>query len=309
VRILQSAGLVHDPERSWADHVRELAERVRGGSRLDVLERELIPRAMKRVLDAPAVADLRSRLAAVRGEHGGGLPPARRTAETIDDDARREHELLDALQQRRSALRAEVDAACHRHAEEAPAKRTECAALEAALRRARDFKAAVELAASEIQAVAEATHRRWADFLNRRVAELLATFGTRVEQLRFGDDLDFSLRAWNGQPMTRGRAVLQLSAGARDQLHLAVRLAIAEYLSRPGVGLPLLLDDPFATSDDARARAGMRLLIEHVATRHPIVLVTCHRARHERLQSLDPELWRDGVHWVDVAVAERSPQA
>ena len=130
--------------------------------------------------------------------------------------------------------------------------------------------------------------------------------GTRVVELRFGEDLDFSVRFWNGQPVARGKAVTQLSAGARDQLHFAVRLAIAEYLSRGPLPLPFLIDDAFSTSDDERARAGMKLLIEHFSRRHQVLMVTCHRQRYEALAALDPELYRDRVQWLELRPADVS---
>jgi uncharacterized protein YhaN len=125
--------------------------------------------------------------------------------------------------------------------------------------------------------------------------------GTKVTEMRFGEDLDFSVRTWNGEALTpRGKAVLQLSSGARDQLHLAVRLAISEYLSRGRVAMPLLMDDPFATSDDERARAGMRLLVEHFAPLHQIVVLTCHRTRFEALAAADPEMYRERVQVLEL---------
>jgi chromosome segregation protein len=176
--------------------------------------------------------------------------------------------------------------------------------LETALERARRFHRAVELARDTIQSVAVETHRRWADHLNLRVAEILRTVGTRVEDLRFGEDLDFSVKFWNGQQVARGKAVVQLSAGARDQLHFAVRLAVSEYLSRGQEPVPLLIDDAFASSDDARARAGMKLLLEHFATRHQIIMVTCHRRRYEALAALDPELYSGRVQWLEARTAD-----
>ena len=155
-----------------------------------------------------------------------------------------------------------------------------------------------------------ATHRRWADFLNHRVAQLLEWVGTRVEQVRFGDDLDFSIKLFNGQQLARGRADLHLSQGARDQLYLAVRLAVSEYLSRGRGPLPLLLDDVFSSSDDDRTREGMRLLIEHFSREHQIILLTCHRRRHQGLAELDPELYRERVQWRDLrhpAVTSEQP--
>ena len=64
--------------------------------------------------------------------------------------------------------------------------------------------------------------------------------------------------------------------------------------------MPLLLDDVFATSDDERARAGMRTLIERVEG-HQIVLTTCHRQRYERLKELDPELYARRVQFLDLS--------
>jgi DNA repair exonuclease SbcCD ATPase subunit len=135
--------------------------------------------------------------------------------------------------------------------------------------------------------------------LNQRVAEILDSVGTRVDDLRFGEDLDFSVKFSDGQQVARGKAVLQLSAGARDQLHLAVRLAVSEYLSRGQEPAPLLIDDAFASSDDERARAGMKLLLEHFAPRHQIILVTCHRKRHEAFAALDPDLYASRVQWLE----------
>ena len=91
-----------------------------------------------------------------------------------------------------------------------------------------------------------------------------------------------------------------MSDGARDQMYLAVRLAISEYLSRGREPLPLLLDDVFATSDDDRLRRGMRALVEGFGAGHQVVLVTCHRGRHEDLKRLEPEMFRERVQWVEL---------
>src|SRR5262249_41746089 len=163
---------------------------------------------------------------------------------------------------------------------------------------ARRFKEAVELAIATIREVAAETHQRWADFLNRRVAELLQVVGATIDQIRFGDDLDFSVRLVGGPTLARGKADQQLSTGARDQLYLAVRLAVSEFLSRGQTPLPLLLDDVFVSSDDERARSGMRLLIEPSTTRQA-VLLTCHRRRFEALAEIDRDLYGGRVQWLD----------
>src|SRR5439155_6994551 len=94
------------------------------------------------------------------------------------------------------------------------------------------------------------------------------------------------------------KAVRQLSSGARDKLQLAVRLAIIEYLSRDEP-LPILIDDCFSTSDDGRARAGMKLLIEQFLPQHQVLVATCHRRRFESLAGADHDLYARHVEWID----------
>jgi hypothetical protein len=328
VRTLQAAGLSYDPARPWADHAKELAARVQAHGRYQLLTGELIPQAEQRVLPVEKAAELENQLGLIEAERPSGIvdrsaegapgaspegthaTPNRATpAHTqleIEAENRRLRETLDGLQKRRTELRLEVEGVWRRYHQEHPEKTAQRLRIEQALLRARRFKAAVELARDTIQSVAIETHRRWADFLNHRVTQLLAAFGTRVEQLRFGDDLDFSVKMEGGQQAARGRADLQLSAGAKDQLYLAVRLGISEYLSRGQSPLPLLLDDPFATSDDERARAGMKLLIEHFAPLHQIIVLTCHRKRFESMAQADLLLYKERVQWLDLGMATKA---
>ena len=307
LRLLQSAGLTYDPDRSWEDHAKELAERVAGRVRLETLQNDLLPRARARLLDEAAVANLRGQLASIEASLGGAeAPRSARTALEIEAETRRLRESIDTLQRRRQDLRVQVEEGWRRFHSEHPDKVAQKERIEIALLRARRFKHAAELARDTIQKVAAETHRRWADYLNHRVGELLDHFGTGIEQLRFGDDLDFSVKVAPGQQLARGKADLQLSAGARDQLYLAVRLAVSEFLSRGQSVLPFLLDDVFVTSDDGRTRAGMRLLTDTFAKEHQVVLLTCHRQRFEALAAQEPELYRERVQWLDLNAIARS---
>ncbi len=310
VRVLQSAGLTHDPGRPWAEHVTELADRLKGKVRHSLLIGELIPQAERSLRRSHETASLREQLTRIEAERpaGAAAPSATpRGALEIDNEARLLREKLESVQKWRGDLRVAVEEVWRKYHAEHPEKLAQRERVEAALERVRRFKQAVDLARETIQKVAVDTHRRWAEHLNQRVGELLSGIGAGVAEVRFGEDLDFSVKPAHGGPMARGKAVLALSSGARDQLHLAVRLAVSEYLSRGQEGLPLLLDDPFATSDDERARAGMRLLVEHFAKHHQIVFATCHRQRVEGFAARDPELWRDGVHRIELqsAIATR----
>jgi hypothetical protein len=312
VTMLRSAGLVYDPSRPWTDHIADLAVRTRDRTRYATLTEQLIPQAVSQLRPESEVDALRGQLtqiesdAARKGteaEASGAPRGSGRSAIDLDRERDTHHDELDRIQKRHADLRLQVEQTARRYHAEHPEKLSQRDRVSQALTRAKRFKKAAEIARETINKVALETHRRWAEHLNQRVVDILKLVGTRVTELRFGEDLDFSVRSWNGQQMPRGKAVLQLSSGARDQLHFAVRMAIAEYLSRGATRLPFLIDDAFSNSDDERARAGMKLLLEHFSKRHQIVIVTCHRKRHEALAALDPELYADRVRWLNLNTA------
>ncbi len=301
VRILQSAGLTYDPARPWAEQVDELARRAEGRSRWTMLVEELIPYARKRLLPDVEIDQRRQRISMLEAGREHITTP--RLPDEIEVEAKQCRARLEETQQHRANLRLEVEEVWRRHTQLRPELEAQIDRLTRAHAAAKAFKESVETARATIQKVALDTHRKWADFLNTRVGELLESFGTRVDQIRFGEDLDFSIQLEGGPPVSRGKAHLQLSTGARDQLYLAVRLAVSEFLSRGGEPLPILLDDAFATSDDGRLQAGMRTLIEAFGGGHQVILVTCHRGRYMDLKQLDPELYRERVNWLDVGAS------
>ena len=69
----------------------------------------------------------------------------------------------------------------------------------------------------------------------------------------------------------------QLSRGTRDQVGLALRLALIQVRSETQGHVPLILDDVFVTSDDARANAAVTLLTELAQQGHQIVFFTCQK--------------------------------
>lgn len=70
---------------------------------------------------------------------------------------------------------------------------------------------------------------------------------------------------------------LRLSTGTRDQLYLALRLAVCKVLlDNPNESVPIVLDDPFVNYDDQRAACGMKLLRE-IARERQVILLTCRR--------------------------------
>lgn len=79
-----------------------------------------------------------------------------------------------------------------------------------------------------------------------------------------------------------------VSQGARDQIHLAVRLALLDLLSH-GEPQPLFLDDPFVHFDPVRRERAIELIRDFSRT-HQVVLFTC-----------DPFYRNLGQHLVELA--------
>jgi uncharacterized protein YhaN len=71
----------------------------------------------------------------------------------------------------------------------------------------------------------------------------------------------------------------RLSRGTREQVFLALRLALVRDLQRHGVPLPLVMDDALVNFDDERARAAARVLVEFVSdqpSERQMLVFTCH---------------------------------
>ena len=172
---------------------------------------------------------------------------------------------------------------------EGPRLGAELARLEQARQRAADFRDAVAIAHREMSAVAQEVFTSWARALNERVNEIAPLIGSRCSKLQFGDSLELGVWSDEAGGRLEGKQLQHLSRGARDQLHLAVRVAISEYLSAHVGRLPLVFDEPFAHWDDARFVQGMRFLAG-IAGRHQVILLSCHRWRYDRMAQEQPDI-------------------
>jgi chromosome segregation protein len=74
----------------------------------------------------------------------------------------------------------------------------------------------------------------------------------------------------------RGVAPAQLSQGARDQLYISLRLAIADLLSHD-IRLPFIFDDPFVNWDNERIEQ-IRQLLAKLSSQRQIILFTHNQA-------------------------------
>ena len=71
----------------------------------------------------------------------------------------------------------------------------------------------------------------------------------------------------------------RLSRGTREQVFLALRLALVRDLGRHDVTLPIVMDDALVNFDDTRARAAARTIVEFLAEQgldRQMLVFTCH---------------------------------
>ncbi|CAB3741981.1 hypothetical protein LMG1231_05698 [Achromobacter denitrificans] len=122
---------------------------------------------------------------------------------------------------------------------------------------------------------AAATQRLQAP-LARRLNHYLALLFPEAD-LRLDESLlPAALRRGGGEDM-----LAALSFGTREQLGILARFAYADLLREAGRPTLLLLDDALVHTDDAR-RDFMKRALFDAATRHQILMFTCHG-----------EAWRD----------------
>ena len=202
-----------------------------------------------------------------------------RLREEIDTRAR----TIDEVKTQRTQVAADLRALTRRQVTNESALTDEIAALEerrdALERRRAALGLAIDVLAETITEY-QAVHR---ESLAGAIGELFARLtGGRYERVRLDERFVPSLDGLGRQ----GLDVKQISQGARDQLYFAVRVAVAQELSGQ-VRLPFVLDDPFATFDDARLAAAYDVLQELAREHQFIVLTHNPRERQYAAQCLE----------------------
>ena len=206
------------------------------------------------------------------------LPPERDREAVLEE--------LEALRADLSALRSSLDRIAGRlHAAGDPL------ALQAAAERLTDEiaaleseYAAIELAMSALAHANTQLQGRFSPALGQRAAEI---FDGLTGGAYGGVSLDKTLRV-SAEPAGTGvpRDVGYLSAGAADQLYLAVRLAVCDLVLPPENAVPIVLDDALSSFDDQRCAAALDYLRKE-AEKRQILLFTCHSREAAHFQD-DP---------------------
>ena len=98
-------------------------------------------------------------------------------------------------------------------------------------------------------------------------------------ELRLGEE-DFEIVSLRRGEVEEPFATL--SIGAREQIAVLTRLALADLLREKDKPVALILDDPLVNSDDERFRR-MALALRKAASSLQILILTCHESRYEKL--------------------------
>ena len=70
--------------------------------------------------------------------------------------------------------------------------------------------------------------------------------------------------------------VEQLSSGTREQVFLAIRMAMIDGMTEQGRELPLILDDVTVNFDQIRSEAAVKTLLQAAEEGQQVLLFTCH---------------------------------
>ena len=121
----------------------------------------------------------------------------------------------------------------------------------------------------------------------RRASGYLATItDSRYDRIMVGDSGEFHVRGSFDTGTVGTVAAESLSTGAREQLYLAIRLAIMSHLDQDRERLPVFIDEALVNWDAARRGRGFQLLRELSQTRQVFVM-TCHEQWAKELTDAD----------------------
>ena len=162
---------------------------------------------------------------------------------------------------------------------------TEEAALTEKIHRAQEEYDALDLALDALREANTQLQTLFSPLISRRAAALMARMtDSTYAGVYFDREMRFTAQRageLNAHPLE------YLSEGTRNQLYLAVRLAICE-LVLTEEPCPLILDDVLAVFDDRRAKDTLRLLKE-LGEEKQIILLTCQSREKRLLAELEKE--------------------
>jgi recombinational DNA repair ATPase RecF len=202
------------------------------------------------------------------------VPLESRLAEACQRTAQQRAALGEA-RDRRATVGKRLDAAAADRGNEAI--QAELAAVEQLVAEQQDRRRVLERARRLLEETRAAVARDHQPPVLREASRWLArlTEGRYLSITTAVDEARLEIHERDGQLWRPER----LSRGTREQVFLALRLALVRDLGRHDVTLPIVMDDALVNFDDARARAAARTLVEFLAEQggdRQMLVFTCH---------------------------------
>ena len=191
------------------------------------------------------------------------------------ETTQRHRAALAAARERRAAVAARVDAAARdRSLEPLQAELADVEAKIVAQQERRSLLERARLLLEETRAAVARDHqppvlREASRWLARLTEGRYPSITTAIDEARL-EVHDDAGGVWDPE---------RLSRGTREQVFLALRLALVRDLGRHDVSLPIVMDDALVNFDDTRARLAARVLVEFVAEQsagRQMLVLTCH---------------------------------
>lgn len=153
---------------------------------------------------------------------------------------------------------------------------SDIASIDAELERVRTERDRLTLLATLIREADRAMRLRHQPDVMQRASTYVSTLTEgRYERLEWRED-DKRLVVYAAGRSDPQPVEAPLSRGTRDQVYLALRMALVDHLDANHEPLPMCLDEVLVNWDTARRKAGYRLLRSWEDTRQ-VFLFTCHR--------------------------------
>ena len=270
---------------------------IKGYERYRILKTELIPEEEGKLLSEDNLKSTQSRLKVLDRQinqavaHNASLRklPVSKTSSEYNKDYRSKVECNNQVRNEKFELLEKVSGIMDDYRTIYPELVDKLAKMHKALKRAQDFKESVSLAREVLDKISKETYQNWAIILNDKVNRILKHFNPDYKDLKFDSNLSFTLTKDDGRRRDQVEVQYRTGAGAKDQIYLAVRMALCDYLSIAEESLPIILDDAFMASDDERLFDGMHFILSEMSKEHQVLILTCHRIRHEEFKKQNPD--------------------
>ena len=271
-----------------------------------------LPRIERELLPEVDINAKRDRLSQLREKTSGAAEDTsiEHSKEFYRDRADRSMLEVQQLTEERLKIHREIGLTFDRYQSHYPGLQQRLQVLEQAVERAEAYRSEVETAIGIMGDISRKVYKSWAAALSEEAAPFLRSLNPRYGDLKFNEDLTFTIRDLHQERTIRSNEVeILLSTGARDEVFLAARLSIACYLAKGAKGTnPIVLDEPLSAADDEKFESGMIFFTETLSQRHQVLIMSCHTERHRWLNERIPEMWEARVYPIELVAQEEESE-